>query len=71
MCNCNQKRAAYTASQNSEKGTTRVKYTGALSLVVTGAMTGRTYRFEQRNDVVLVDQRDLEGIREHSELQVL
>lgn len=72
MCNCNQKRAAYTAElSSSEKGMVKVKLIKNNPMVINGDVTGRTYIFNALNEVVTMDKRDVPSISGYAELQVL
>jgi hypothetical protein len=74
MCNCGNKRSAYTqqqqtqqtnsASANTSKtgvnvGSTNFEYTGKTALTVKGNVTGKSYRFGYPGDVQAIDLLDI------------
>jgi hypothetical protein len=64
MCNCNQKRTAYTSAKSSDRsqattGMVQVRMVQKQPLVITGDVSGRVYEFKQKNDINWVDRRDL------------
>jgi hypothetical protein len=75
MCNCNQKRTAYTSAKSSAgdavTGMIQVRLVQKKALVVTGDITGRVYEFNNKNDINWVDKRDLPNIAELKGLVVL
>jgi hypothetical protein len=71
MCNCNQKRIAYsTQNDMSSKGLVKVMLTQNDSLVLNGDITGRTYVFKTTNDVNWVDSRDVISMKKQKGLQI-
>ena len=72
MCNCNQQRSMYTASNNENpKGMVRVKLIQNESIVLNGNITGRTYIFRVINDINWVDKRDAMSLSESQGLQLI
>lgn len=76
MCNCN-KRTVYISDNSNHSflrnraRQTKVKLIAEEPLVVNGDYTGRMYVFRWINDIILVDKRDAENMRQIKELQVL
>ena len=72
MCNCGNKRNELTQSLSGKVIDERVQsklwpdvrfeYTGNTGLSVTGGITGKKYRFNQKGDVKLIDYRDASGM---------
>jgi hypothetical protein len=72
MCNCNKKRAAYTAGNDqSRKGMVKVVLIENKPQVLNGNVTGRMYVFRSLNDLNWVDKRDVIGMEEVKGLQVV
>ena len=73
MCNCNQKRSAYSAQQETAsrgtRGMVKVKLIGGDPIALSGNVTGRTYVFREINDVHMVDKRDATGMKDVKGLQ--
>jgi hypothetical protein len=71
MCNCNQKRVAYSASKDQSKnGMVKVKLTEDNPVVFTGNITGRMYAFQNIDDIHWVDKRDVMSMNKNG-LQIL
>ena len=72
MCNCGNKRTELTQSLSGRVIDERVhsqlwpdvsfEYIGNSGLSVTGGITGKKYRFNQKGDVQLIDYRDASGM---------
>ncbi|WP_348797067.1 hypothetical protein [Flavobacterium adhaerens] len=72
MCNCNQKRSAFTNMSNQNPiGMVRVKLVKNEAVVLNGNITGRTYIFRTINDVNWVDKRDALSITAYQGLQLI
>jgi len=72
MCNCNQQRSMYSATNNQiEKGMVRVKLIKNEAVVLNGDFTGRTYIFRVINDINWVDKRDAMSLTEAQGLQLI
>lgn len=72
MCNCNQQRAEYSASNNQpQKGMAKVMLIKNTPMVLNGNITGRMYVFRNINDINWVDKRDAMSIKVMDALQVL
>ncbi|MBL7732412.1 MAG: hypothetical protein JNM88_14630 [Chitinophagaceae bacterium] len=74
MCNCNKKRAAYGADNETtrnQRGMVKVKLVGGDPIALSGNITGRTYIFRKLNDVQLVDKRDAKQLEKINGLQFL
>jgi hypothetical protein len=70
MCNCNQKRTAYSTQNDMSKGLVKVMLIQNGSLVLNGDITGRTYVFRTTNDVNWVDSRDVISMKKQKGLQI-
>jgi hypothetical protein len=72
MCNCGNKRTAYTQQAGATKPvvsntTTNVmnasfEYVGKTALTVIGNVTGKNYRFSYPGDKQLIDMPDIQGM---------
>lgn len=75
MCNCGNKRNAYTEQSYKLSNETitdmpaqkmwadaKFQYTGQSGLTVTGGVTGKKYRFNFHGDEQVVDYRDASGM---------
>jgi hypothetical protein len=75
VCNCNQKRAAYSSTNTNQEvapmGTRQVKLIKDGVYTITGNITGRVYVFKKMNDVNWVDQRDMLSMQNIKELQII
>ena len=72
MCNCNNKRAAYTAQNNQlQTGMVKVKLVADVPMVLNGNITGRMYVFRNINDTNWVDQRDVLSMKQTAGLQII
>ena len=72
MCNCNQSRAAHTATYSREKsGSVRVKLVKELPITLFGTFTGRMYKFSNLNDENAIDGRDLQAIDGLPQLEIV
>lgn len=72
MCNCNKKRAAYSAGNNQpQKGTVKVVLVENKPKTLNGNVTGRMYVFNKIHDINWVDRRDAVGMEEVKGLQVV
>lgn len=72
MCNCNQKRTAYSAgSRPSQKGLVKVILTDNEPQIVNGNVTGRMYVFRNINDTNWVDNRDAISMKGIKGLQII
>ncbi|MEP6710890.1 MAG: hypothetical protein ABJA37_00665 [Ferruginibacter sp.] len=76
MCNCGNKRDylhqngyKLTGNVTAEKNASGFwkdapfKYTGKSGLTVFGGVTGKRYRFQESGEVILIDYRDVSGMR--------
>lgn len=72
MCNCNQKRVAYSSEKNQiQKNAVKVKLTTEKPMVLNGDITGRMYVFERKNDINWIDNRDVLGFKNIKQIQIL
>ena len=72
MCNCNQKRAAYSAGRDpSQKGMVKVVLTDDKPQVLNGNITGRMYVFRNINDINWVDKRDVISMKGIKGMQIV
>lgn len=75
MCNCGNKRSEYVNQSHKLSNTmpgmqqpkkmwadVNFEYTGSSGLTITGGVTGKHYRFNQRGDIRLIDYRDASGM---------
>ena len=74
MCNCGDKRTAYSRQQQNAKevniskseinvGDRNFEYTGKTALTIIGSVTGKTYRFSHPGDAQSIDLRDVAGMK--------
>ena len=71
MCNCNQKRAAFSSGNTQpQKGMVKVTLTDNTPMVLNGNITGRMYVFKKVNDLNWVDRRDVMNMHGISGLQI-
>jgi hypothetical protein len=75
VCNCNQKRAAYSSANTNQEaapmGVRQVQLVKEGPFTITGNITSRVYVFKKINDVNWVDRRDLLQMENVKELQVI
>ena len=63
MCNCNQNRSTVSAeSKGFNQGSIKVKLIKDHPIYIHGSYTGRLYRFNTVNDILLVDSRDVNAL---------
>lgn len=76
MCNCGNKRNAFTAPLPAGQASTATfkrqppkmwpdisfQYTGNTGLTVKGTVTGRSYRYNKPGETVPIDYRDVPGM---------
>jgi hypothetical protein len=63
MCNCNQNRSTVSAeSKDFIQGNIKVRLIKDHPIYIHGSYTGRLYRFNTINDIILVDSRDVNAL---------
>ena len=75
MCNCGNKRSQLVDTYSRSSGAARMgmfgknepgvsfEYTGATALSVMGSISGKRYRFAHPGNIIMVDHRDVQGMR--------
>ena len=69
MCNCGSKRSQLSNAGTTvhspaiaDQSSTVFEYIGKTALTITGAITGRRYRFNKPGDIQSIDPRDVNSV---------